>query len=89
MTDVRFDHQAGVDRVVLELSGRVEYSESIEAGRSVVELLGVRLPDNLQRKLDTGAFGGPVRAVSTYRKKSDPDHVVIEVEREGESHGDQ
>src|SRR6185312_11498583 len=79
--DVHFDHQVGADRVVLHLSGRAEYSESVEGGRSVIELRGVRLPDNLQRKLDTSAFGGPVRAVSTYRKKSDPDRVVVEIER--------
>lgn len=83
--DVRFDHQTGIDRVVVELSGRAEYSESTENGRSVVELRGVKLPDNLQRKLDTGAFGGPVRSVSTYRRKSDPDRVVVEVERDGDS----
>jgi type IV pilus assembly protein PilQ len=85
--NVRFDHQAGTDRVILELSSRVEYSETTDAGRSVVELRGVRLPDNLQRKLDTGAFGGPVRAVSTYRKRSDPDRVIVEIERDGAAAG--
>jgi type IV pilus assembly protein PilQ len=81
--DVHFDHQPSFDRVVLHLSGHVEYAESVEGGRSVIELRGVKLPDNLQRKLDTSAFGGPVRAVSTYRKKSDPDRVVVEIERDG------
>lgn len=81
ITGVRFDHQAGLDRVLVDLSGSADYSESNEGGRSVVELRNVRLPDELQRRLDTGAFGGPVRGVSTYRRKSDPSRVVIEIER--------
>ena len=85
--NVRFDHQGGVDRVIIELASRAEYSESTEAGRSVLELRGVHLPDALQRKLDTAAFGGPVRAISTYRRKTDPGHVVIEIERSGDASG--
>jgi type IV pilus assembly protein PilQ len=85
VSNVRFDHQAGVDRVVVELSSRVEYTESTEGGHAVIDLRGVRLPDNLQRKLDTGAFGGPVKSVSTYRRKSDESHVVVEVEKSAEA----
>jgi type IV pilus assembly protein PilQ len=87
VTDVRFDHQAGVDRITIDLSTRADYSESNEPGRSVLELRGVSLPDGLQRKLDTGAFGGPVRAVSTYRRKSDPSRVVVEIDRVNDSTG--
>jgi type IV pilus assembly protein PilQ len=85
VNNVRFDHQPGFDRIVVELTSRAEYTESAEGGRSSVEIAGVHLPDLLQRKLDTAAFGGPVRAVSTYRRKSHPDHVVVEVERAGEA----
>jgi type IV pilus assembly protein PilQ len=81
VTGVRFDHQAGIDRVLVDLSGKAEFSESADGTRWSVELRDVRLPDDLQRKLDTGAFGGPVRSVSTYRRKSDPTRVVVEVER--------
>jgi type IV pilus assembly protein PilQ len=87
VTGVRFDHQAGMDRVVIELSGAADYTEATEGGRTLIELHGVRLPDALQRKLDTTAYGGPVRGVSTYRRKSDPGRVVVEVERSGESRG--
>jgi type IV pilus assembly protein PilQ len=52
-----------------------------------VELKNVNLPESLQRKLDTGAFGGPVRAVSTYRRKSDPNRVVVEIDRSDGSSG--
>jgi type IV pilus assembly protein PilQ len=87
ISDIRFDHQTGVDRVIIDVTGNAEYSESIEGGRSVLELRNVTLPDALQRKLDTGAFGGPVRAVSTYRRKSDPSKVVVEIERGADASG--
>jgi len=81
VTNVRYDHQAGKDRVVVELAEDVKFSHATNAdGRSVLELSGVKLPDALERKLDVGAFGGPVAAVSTYRRKSDPSRVVVEVD---------
>jgi type IV pilus assembly protein PilQ len=84
---VRFDHQAGFDRIVVELSAHAEFTQAHDAGHSSLEISGVRLPDNLQRKLDTTSFGGPVHAVSTYRRKSNPDHVVVELDRTGETPG--
>lgn len=82
ITDVRFEHQATLDRVIIELSSIPSYRESTgRAGRRVIELSGVRLPDALQRKLDVGAFGGPVRAISTFRRNSDGSRVVVEVEQ--------
>jgi type IV pilus assembly protein PilQ len=92
LTDVRFEHQQGRDRVILELSAPVEFSANGEvngsgSGRATLELRGARLPDALQRKLDTGAYGGPVRAISTYRRASDPSRVVVEVERDGTTAG--
>ncbi|WP_437285568.1 type IV pilus secretin PilQ [Sorangium sp. So ce406] len=82
ITDVRFEHQATIDRVVIELSSIPSYRESTgKGGRRVIELSGVRLPDALQRTLDVGAFGGPVRAISTFRRKSDGSKVVVEVEQ--------
>lgn len=82
ITDVRFEHQATVDRVIIELSAIPSYRESTgKGGRRVIELSGARLPDALQRTLDVGAFGGPVRAISTFRRKSDGSKVVVEVEQ--------
>jgi len=80
VSDVRFDHQPGHDRVIVELTSRPAFSQSSpEPGRTVLELRGARLPDGLQRTLDVGAFGGVVKAVSTYRRKSDDSRVVIEI----------
>lgn len=80
LSDVRFDHRGEIDRVVLTLSAVPQYQESPGTERSSVELRGVAMPEALQRKLDTGAFGGPVRAVSTWRKANDPTRVVVEID---------
>jgi type IV pilus assembly protein PilQ len=85
LSDVRFDHHAGQDRVTMSFSSVPTWVESNAAGRSTLELSGVTMPDALQRKLDVGAFGGPVRAVSTYRKPTDPTKVVVAVERNAEA----
>ena len=88
LTDVRFEHQPSRDRIIVELTGTAEFSAGEgKSGRSTLDLTGVRLPESLQRKLDTGAFGGPVHAVSTYRKNSDPTHVVLEIDRSADSAG--
>ncbi len=88
LTDVRFEHQPTRDRIIVELSGAAEFSTGAGgSGRSTLDLKGVRLPESLQRTLDTGAFGGPVHAVSTYRKNSDPTHVVVEIDRAADAAG--
>jgi type IV pilus assembly protein PilQ len=88
LSDVRFEHQPGRDRVIIELSGPADFApQGAGYGRSSLEIKGVRLPATLQRKLDTGAFGGPVRAVSTYRRPSDPTRVVIDVDRTDDAAG--
>jgi type IV pilus assembly protein PilQ len=81
VTNVRFDHQPGKDRVIIELDADAKFTHATTpAGQTVVELQGVSLPDSLERKLDVTAFGGPVSAISTYRRRSDNSRVVIEVE---------
>ena len=85
VTNVRFDHQPGKDRVTVELNENVKFSHVTSAnGRSILELEGVRLPDALERKLDVSAFGGTITAISTYRRKSDASRVVVEVEPKGD-----
>ncbi|MDC0747764.1 type IV pilus secretin PilQ [Polyangium mundeleinium] len=85
VTNVRYDHQPGKDRVTVELNENVKFSHVTSAnGRSILELEGVRLPDALERKLDVSAFGGTITAISTYRRKSDASRVVVEVEPKGD-----
>ncbi|MBK9266872.1 MAG: type IV pilus secretin PilQ [Polyangiaceae bacterium] len=81
VTNVRFDHQPSKDRVIVELDADAKYTHATTPnGRTVIELQGVRLADALERTLDVTAFGGPVTAVSTYRRRSDPSRVVVEIE---------
>jgi len=81
VTNVRYDHQSGKDRVIVELADRVKFSQTTSPrGLLLLELEGAKLPAALERKLDVSAFGGALSAVSTYRRKSDPSRVVIEVE---------
>jgi type IV pilus assembly protein PilQ len=87
VSNVRFEHKDGVDRVIVDLSAVPKWTESHSGGRSTLELSGVKLPAALQRTLDVGAFGGPVKQVSTYRRQSDPTRVVIDVERASETGG--
>lgn len=82
IADVRFEHAKGADRVSIDLSGAPTFTElPSEPGKSLLEITGAALPDVLQKKLDTTAFGGPVTSVSVYRRKSDATKIVIEVER--------
>jgi type IV pilus assembly protein PilQ len=81
VANVRFEHKGGLDQVIVDLSSVPKFTESHAGGHSTLELVGVKLPAGLQKTLDVSAFGGPVRAVSTYRRQSDPTHVVIDVDR--------
>jgi hypothetical protein len=67
MSNVKFDHQAGYDRVVLELSAAAQHTELPFNDRLTIELRDVKLPDALQRKLDTKAFGGAVKTPHRHR----------------------
>lgn len=89
ISNVRFEHAADQDRVIIDMSGEASASEpsSTAPGRLAIELRGASLPDALQRTLDVSAFGGPARAISTYRRPSDPSRVVIEIEVAGDVKG--
>ncbi|HLM75978.1 MAG TPA: AMIN domain-containing protein, partial [Polyangiaceae bacterium] len=62
ITNVRFEHTPGGDRVIVESTGQLIFDPpSRSGGRHAIEIPGARLPDHLQRTLDVGAFGGPVK----------------------------
>ncbi|MCA9597922.1 MAG: type IV pilus secretin PilQ [Myxococcales bacterium] len=81
VSDVRFEHQKSRDDVVIELSENVRYRLS-KSGKNRARLVidGASLPEALSRTLDASAFGGSVRAVSSYAPNGSSDQVVIEVE---------
>ncbi|HRI72335.1 MAG TPA: AMIN domain-containing protein, partial [Polyangium sp.] len=88
VTNVRFDHQPSKDRVIIELDAEAKFTHATTpSGQTVLELQGVRLPDTFERKLDVTAFGGPVMAVSTYRRRSNQSRVVVEIEPKAGSVG--
>jgi type IV pilus assembly protein PilQ len=79
--EVDYVDRPGTARVVLAFSGPVEPRLVEDSGRqAIVELDGVDLAANLERSLDTSDFGGPVRAVSSYRDLADPNKVRIAVD---------
>ncbi len=81
IADVRFEHKSYGDRVVIELAGKAEHTVTPRGpGKIAVELKGVSLATALQRKLDTAAFGGPIRTIATYRRNSDATSVVVEID---------
>ncbi|NUQ74442.1 MAG: type IV pilus secretin PilQ [Polyangiaceae bacterium] len=81
ITNVRFEHTPEADRIIIESTGQLIFDPpSRSGGRHAIEITGVRLPDHLQRTLDVGAFGGPVKSVSAFRRPRDPSRVVLEID---------
>lgn len=78
---VDFDVKADAQHVTIALSGRAKFSKkAISPTMTQLLVEGARLPLELERTLDVGAFGGVVRAVSSYRQG--PDRVVLEAEHD-------
>jgi len=66
--DVRFRGEGDRQQVVIDLTRAADYSlQRVAGGRWVLDLPDVVVPDPLVRTLDVSSFGGPVRAVHTYR----------------------
>jgi type IV pilus assembly protein PilQ len=78
---VDFDVKADAQHVSIALSGRAKFTKKA-ISPTVTQLLieGALMPEELERTLDVGAFGGVVRAVSSYRQGAD--RVVVEAEHE-------
>lgn len=79
--DVRYEHEPGEDRVVIELSGQVKPRTSSRKGNSAELILaGAQIPDALERRLEVAAFGGPLGSVSSFQGR-DGGGVTVEVEK--------
>ncbi|MDX2054706.1 MAG: type IV pilus secretin PilQ [Polyangiaceae bacterium] len=80
---VKFSHLADQDQVRIQLSGVPSYSlENGQAGRSRLVLHNTSLPAELQQTLDASAFGGQLKAVSTYEAAAPEKGVTLEAERQ-------
>jgi type IV pilus assembly protein PilQ len=78
LRDVRFEHSEESDRIVVDVGAKVAHTQfGVSAERTLLEIRGAKLPKRLHRKLDTSAFGGAVKAISTYSKG---DRVVVDVD---------
>jgi type IV pilus assembly protein PilQ len=70
--------------VVLGLSAPAKPKILRNSGKSaVLEISGVGIASDLERTLDTSAFSGPVRAVSSFRDPKNPDkvRVIVDLDR--------
>ncbi len=70
--DVSFRPDGAAQLVEVAITGKVEPEVTRpEPGVAVMTFAGAELPDSLQRSLDTSAFGGPVRTVSSFVDPAD------------------
>jgi type IV pilus assembly protein PilQ len=74
--DLRFLDRRESAQVVVTCDGQVVHRLARIDGQPVLELLGARLPRLLERTLDTSAFHGPVKGVTSY---ADGDRVIVRV----------
>jgi type IV pilus assembly protein PilQ len=78
--DVRFADDADSHRVVIEMKGEPTWHTTpSQKGELTLSLNGAQLPQRLARTLDTTAYRGPVKAVSTFADPSDPSAVKVVV----------
>ncbi|MBN2191880.1 MAG: type IV pilus secretin PilQ [Polyangiaceae bacterium] len=88
IVDVRFQHEARLDTVVVEVGSNVRHRTlRSRPGRTRISLEGAALPQPLERILDVTAYGGPVQTVAAYPSDQRPDSVIIEVEHAGDARG--
>jgi len=81
ITDVRFEHIDGIDRVVIHVPAGASFSsQPWDDGRASLMFENVSLPDHLRRTLDTQAFDGPVAFISSYNDPEGQVHVVAELQ---------
>ena len=81
IVDVRFSQLDGVDVIEVEFDGPAPAAESLpwQDGRGGLVIGGGQLPLELQRTLDTRAFGGPVQFVSSYTDDRGAVRLVVEL----------
>ena len=79
ITNVEFRPiESGGGRVVVEQSPPASFVETRrEAGRIIVDFIGARLPAHLNRRLDVGDFGTPIKEIDTFPRGKDVRMIVI------------
>ncbi len=77
--NVSFSEHGGSDRVTIALSAPAHPVVSAHGNQQILELDDAAIARDLERTLDTRKYGGPVRAVSSYRSRKDPHKVLVVV----------
>ena len=76
--DVTFKGDESGGKVVIAVPKGVEYTVTHpDARTAVLALRGAALPHRLERSLDTSAFGGPVKMVSSFTAPADQETVQV------------
>ncbi|MBI3180521.1 MAG: AMIN domain-containing protein, partial [Deltaproteobacteria bacterium] len=84
LRDVRFKRVGDTASVILEIPQAPIARVDDRSRRAwVLELRGARIPKDLERSLDTTAYGTVVRLVSTYQASTDPPIVNVVANLEG------
>ena len=82
VNDVKFVDKGNAARVVVGLSAPAKPRVIRNRGKlAVLEIEGVAMAKDLERTLDTSAFGGPIKAVSSYvdPKRANTVRVVVDL----------
>ncbi len=79
--DVRFEHAAGEDRVVIQLAESAHFrTPPAGKGRASLVIESAQVPEALVRTLDVSGFGGKVSSVSSYPSPAERGAVLVEAE---------
>ena len=77
---IHFQQKGETSRVVVEMSRPGNFQTvPWKGGKAKLKLDGVELPKNLERSLDTRAFGGTVQFVNSFQDKGGAVHVEAEI----------
>jgi type IV pilus assembly protein PilQ len=84
VSDVRFEHGADRQQILIELNRIPEFDEAGRGGhRRTLTLPCGKLSDELTRMLEVSAFGGAVTNISSYSREGRHPRVVIDVDTRG------
>lgn len=84
--DVTFNGDETGGKVIISVGKGVDYSISRPDPRTaVLTLTGASIPKRLERSLDTSAFGGAVKMVSSFAAPGQPDTVQVVATLDGEA----
>jgi type IV pilus assembly protein PilQ len=77
LSDVRFESDAGEERVIVEFEGPMQYAGmSLTPTIQLLKLTDVKMSQKLERSLDTTAYAGPVKIVTSFAEGKNAKVIV-------------